>query len=144
MAFAHGKSTVLKLTDTGGVLRELTTYLKSVEGLPGEEADVADTSTMGTTYRTFVRGLITGSFQIAGSWDNTATSGPDAVLNGLLNDTAIARVFEYGPGGGATGNVKYTGSAWCTGYAITSEFDGIVAFTASFQITGSVTKTTFA
>lgn len=131
MAKHHGKDSTFTID---GV--ELTTYLDSIT-MP-ETVDVAETSTMGQDAKTYIEGMSGGTISISGRWDETATTGPDAVLSGLKG--AGESAFVYGPAGDATGAVTYTGNAILTGYSRTSPIGDVVAFTADFQITGAVTR----
>lgn len=119
---------------------DLSTYLTDIS--LDESTDTAEVSTMGDQAKEFVEGLTGGTISLSGAWDDTATTGPDAVLNGLKG--AGANAFVYGPAGDEAGMVRYTGQAILTSYARTTPIGGAVAFTAGFQITGAVTRDTFA
>lgn len=131
----HGKTGFFSID---GV--ELSPFLTDVS--LDEGTDTAETSTMGDQAKTFVEGLTGGTINLSGIWDDTAVTGPDVVLNGLKG--AGANAFVLGPAGDATGKVRYTGDAILTAYARTVPIGGAVAFTASFQVTGAVTRDTFA
>jgi hypothetical protein len=107
-----------------------------------ESTDTAEVSTMGDQSKEYVEGLTGGTISLSGVWDDTATTGPDAVLDGLKG--AGANAFIYGPSGNDAGMVRYGGSAILTSYARTTPIGGAVAFTAGFQITGAVTRDVFA
>jgi hypothetical protein len=66
----------------------------------------------------------------------------DALVGTILGQVT-ALEFEYGPGGSASGDIKYTGSAFCTNYSVSNPVDGIVSFTADFQVSGAVTRGTY-
>lgn len=131
MAKHHGKDSTFEIDAV-----ELTTYLDSIS-MP-ESVDVAETSTLGQDAKTYIEGMSSGTISISGRWDETATTGPDAVLSGLKGGGAVT--FVYGPAGDATGAVTYTGEAILTGYSRTSPIGDVVAFTADFQITGPVAR----
>lgn len=134
MAFVHGKNTNFQINS-----KDLSAYLDNVDmPLTG---DTAETSTFGSSAKTYVAGLTDSTFSIGGKWDPTATTGPDAVLQPLVG--AAATTFIYGPAGSTAGFVKYTGSAICTSYKVTGPIGGVVSFTADFQNSGAVTRTTF-
>lgn len=135
MAKHHGKNGYFMID---GV--DLTTFLTDIS--LEESTDTAETSTMGDEAKEYVEGLSGGSISLSGMWDDTATTGPDAVLAGLKG--AGANPFIYGPAGGASGQVKYSGDAILTAYSRTTPIGGAVAFTASFQATGAVVRGTFA
>ena len=141
MAFVHGKDAVFKLDDSGGTLRTLTSYVDNVSGLPGGR-DLAEVTAFGDGGTKSIPGLQDVSFTIKGHFDSTASTGPNAVLNGLRTATATA-TFEYGPEGGTTGKVKFSGECWLTEYEVEAEVDDKVSFTAEFQVDGTVTSGTF-
>jgi hypothetical protein len=142
MAFVDSKNSVFKLDDSGGVLRTLTAYVDNVDGLPGGRT-MDDVTALGDTGHKFIPGIANQTFSISGHWDSTATTGPNAVLAGLAVSATATATFEHGPEGSSTGNIKYTGECWCTEYKVTSAAGSKVSFTASFQVDGVVTLTTY-
>lgn len=134
MAFQHGKNTNFQINS-----KDISQYCDNVD-FP-EVADTAETSTFGASAKTYIPGLTDSTLAIQGKFDPTVTTGPDAVLQPLVG--AAATTFIYGPYGNTSGFVKYTGSAICTNYKITSPIGGVVTFTADFQCTGAITRTTF-
>ena len=116
MAFVHGKNSVFKLDNSGGSLTDISTYVNNVD-FP-ETADVAETSTLGSSNKSFVVGLKDATIGLAGLWDATA----DAIFGAVVGQTATLS-FEYSPEGTASGKVKYTGEAILTKYAISSRTD---------------------
>jgi hypothetical protein len=90
-----------------------------------------------------VSGQSDTTLSISGKYDSTAATGPDVVLQGLIG-LETTSTFEYGPEGGATGKVRYTGECFLTGYSVSSPVGDVVSFTADFQISGAVTRGTFA
>jgi hypothetical protein len=142
MAQSHGKDSYFSVEDAAGTtLRVLTTYLTDVEETLTQ--DVAETTTKGQTAKTYVQGHTDATITISGRWDNTATTGPDVVLRGLVGDTGTSG-FEFGPEGGTVGDIKYSGECILTDYTISSPLADVVGFSASFQVTGAVTVATFA
>lgn len=135
MAFVHGKDSYLKLATV-----DLTTFL--TDAALNQGTDVAETSTMGSEAKSYISGLTDSTMSISGRYDSTATTGPDAVLSGLLGLEA-ATAFEFGPEGGTTGKVKYSGNCFMTAYNVSAPVGDIVAFSAEFQVSGVVTKGTF-
>jgi len=138
--FRHGKSTVLKITDSGGTLRDVSNVLRDVN-FP-READTAETSAFGTTDKTYVVGLVGSSLTCSGMFDATV----DGYLNGIRGldiGGSYTGAFEYGPEGSISTRIKYTGFALCINYSITNGIGDMVGITANFQITGAVTRTTW-
>lgn len=139
MAFKHGRQATFSVDDSGGTLRDLSSYVNNVD-FP-QAVDIPDTTTFGATARArTVVGLKDNNFSISGFWDPTATTGPDVVLSGLVGN-ANTSTFEFQPGGAGAGNVKYSGEARCTQYQTSAAVDGVVPFSASFVVDGNVTRT---
>lgn len=142
MAVIHGKDSYFSVEDSAGTtLRVLTTYL--TDASMSWEQDVAQTTTKGQTAETYLQGHTRATIALTGRYDSTVTSGPDVVINSLVGDTGTCS-FEFGPEGGTTGKVKYSGECILTGYNVDSPLGDIVGFTASLQVTGAVTRGTFA
>ena len=131
MAFTHGKAAVFKITDSTAVLRDISAYLNNA-GLT-RNADLAETSTLGSVYKSFVGGLIDGKIPISGLFDQTV----DGYLTGILQ---LSKAFEYYPAGTTT-NVKEAGNAILTSYEITTGLDGAATFSGEFQVDGAILRT---
>jgi len=141
MAFTHGRLAVFSLDDSGGTLRALTSYTDNVSGLPGGRG-LSEVTSFGDSGVRNIPSLVNVTFTASGSWDSTATTGPNAVLNSLRTATATA-TFEYGPEGSTTGKVKYTGECWLTEYVADSSVANKVTWSATFQVDGVVTSTVY-
>lgn len=140
MAFVHGKGAVFKIDNSGGTLQTLTAYIDGAD--ISNKVEMAETTTMGSEVKTYVSGQSDGTLSISGKYDSTASTGPDAILDGLVG-SEVTSTFEYGPEGSATGKVKYTGECFLTGYNISAPVGDVVKFTADFQISGAITKTVY-
>lgn len=141
MAFTHGRLAVFSLDDSGGTLRTLTSYTDNVSGLPGGRG-LSETTAFGDSGVRNIPGLVNVTFSASGSFDSTATTGPNAVINSLRSATATA-TFEYGPEGSTTGKVKYTGECWLTDYTAAATVGDKVSWSATFQVDGIVTATVY-
>jgi hypothetical protein len=135
MAVAAGKDAVFEVVSDGGT-QTLSSYATSVSG-PAVDAQIAETSTLGDTFKSYIRtqndpGAITveGIFQ--------------TIVGTILADlgTATAKAFAYYPQGTAAGNAKYSGSCLLTSYETTADRDDAGLFSASFQITSTLTAGT--
>lgn len=144
MAFVHGKGAAIRIKDSGGTVRDLSTYVDEVS-LPFR-VDTAETTTYGKNSKTYIVGLRDSTLSMRGKFDSTATSGPDVVLSGLLGNppSASGTQFQYGPEGSATGKVRYHGDCILTSYEVSAPVGDVVSFSAEFQITGDVTRDTSA
>lgn len=141
MAFVHGKGGVFKIDNAAGTLQTLTAYLESW-GID-QSVETAETTTMGAEAKTYLSGRSDGTVTVSGLYDSTASTGPDVTLAGLVG-LETTSTFELGPEGGTTGKIKYTGECFLTGYSITVDASDVSKFTADFQVTGAITKSTFA
>jgi len=141
MSKFNARVSVFKIDDTGGILRNLSTYLTEISGLPGERELLQQTG-IGATGRERDTGLENGRFRIAGFFDDTGPSGPDVVLGALRTHTSAVD-FEYGPKGSTSTYVKYYGTCWCRSYTLTSRVGTLVGFVAEFEVQGGITRGTF-
>jgi len=133
MAFVHGKSSVFKLDNASGSLTDISSFVNNVD-FP-ETADVAETSVLGASNKTYIVGLKDATISISGLFDATV----DAILGAVVGQTATLS-YEYSPEGTASGKVKYTGEAILTNYALSSPVGDVVAYSADLQCSGAVTR----
>ena len=135
----HGKSAGFSITDTGGTPRLLNCWLTSVS-FP-KTADTVEVSNFCSSAKEYVAGLRDATISIEGIWATT----PDKYLSGILGTSAA---FVYYPGttdATASGKyAKYTGVAFETSYEVPTAIDAAATFTAEFQVTGTVTRSTAA
>ena len=131
--FRHGKSTVFKVDNSGGTLTDISNTLTDVS-FP-QSVDTAETSTFGSSAKSYVVGLSDATFSISGNFDATV----DAHLAGILGQAASVS-FEYGPEGSTATYVKYTGECYLTSYEKSGAIGDVVTYSAEFQVTGAVTR----
>lgn len=137
----NSRVSVFLLDDTGGNQRDLSSYITEIVGLPGEREMLQQTA-IGASGRERDPGLENGLFQIAGFFDDTSTSGPDAVLRALRTHGSPVD-FEYGPKGSGGSSVKYSGTCWVRKYTLTTRVAEMVGFIVDFEVHGQVTTGTF-
>ena len=135
--FRHGKAAVFKIDDSGGTLRDISNTLNSVS-FP-REAETLETTSFGSSDRSYVVGFKNQTISIEGSFDATV----DGYLAGVLG-AADSLSFEYGPEGSTATYTKYTGECFLTSYETSAGVGDIVSFSAEFQITGAVTRGAYA
>jgi len=136
MAFVHGKSAAFKLDDSGGTLRDLSSYLMEVS-FP-ETIETADVTAFGGSSKAYIVGLKDATISLTGKWDSTF----DGYIAGVLGQTASLS-FEYGPAGTTGGLVKYSGECYVTSYNIGSPVGDAVSASVELQVTGAVTRGTW-
>ena len=78
-----------------------------------------------------------GTLELAGDYDPTATTGPQAVLFPLLGAAAFAVVVE--PGGNLTGQVRRSFNALLTSYKESDKVADKVTFSATLLVTDAIT-----
>ena len=141
MAFFDSKVSKFLLDDPGSTQRDLSAYITEVRGLPGPRS-LNEVTALGDTGAKFIPGLEDVTFTLVGIFDDTATSGPDAVIGSLRTHTSAIN-FEYGPEGSGSGDVKYSGTCWVAAYDLRSRVGSKVEWSAALQVEGSVSRGTF-
>lgn len=119
-----------KVDNAGGTLINLTAYVDTISGL-GKEFQQLDVTTFVDTAERIIAGIEAGQeFTISGPFDDTATTGPDAVLSGRPGTLGS---WEWHPAGTATGSRKFSGEALCLRYTVKGEVKGRVDYEAVFK-----------
>lgn len=132
MAFIHGKTTVIKVAT-----KDISAYCKT--STLEVDADVHDVTGYGATAHAKQGGLLDGSFTVSGTYDNTAVTGPRAVLLPLLGAAAAAIIRQ--PEGTGTGKAQDSFSAVLKKYTETNPADDMVTWSADFEVSGPITTT---
>ena len=138
MAFFDSKASKFLVYHTWTTQRDLSAYITEVRGLPGPRR-LNEVTALGDSGVKFVPGLEDVEIGVRGIFDNTATSGPDAVLGPLRTHTSAVD-FEYGPEGSTSGDVKYSGTCWVLSYTLRSRVGNRVEWEAALQVEGAVTR----
>lgn len=136
MAFVHGKNAVFKLDDSGGTLRDLSAYLDEVS-MP-RSIETAETTTFGSSAKTYITGLSDATISLSGKFDSTA----DGYLAGVVGQAALLD-WEYGPEGSTGGQVKYSGTAIMTSYDVGATVGDAVTASVELQVSGAITRGTW-
>lgn len=140
MAFIDGRGSRFRISDTGGVVRDLSAYITEVRGLPGGRA-LTEVTALGDSGGRFKPGTETVRFALSGMFDDTADIGADAVLGALRYHDAPT-TFEYAPAGFSTGSVRYTGECWVKSYELLSRAGEPVSWKAALQVEGAANRMT--
>jgi hypothetical protein len=135
--FRHGKSTVFKVDNSGGTLTDISNTLTDVS-FP-QTIETAETTSFGSSAKTYIVGLTDGTLSISGNFDKTV----DIHLNAIVGKTDSVS-FEYGPEGSTATYAKYTGECFLTSYEKSGGVGDVVKFSAEFQVTGAITLGTYA
>ncbi len=138
---AHGEEVEFKCDDEGDTLRDTSPYVRDVSfAIDGQVVDVTGFKAA-SDWRTFLAGLKGATITISGVLDDTADVGSSVVLLGAEGDT---RGIQYGPLGITSGEPKFTAETLVTNVTATVGVEAESTFSASFQVTGAVSITTYA
>lgn len=121
----------------GGSLTDITAYLTAIGDLEVSRETV-DATPFGATAKAYLTSILVDypSFTIEGFYDDTASTGPDAILDiGKVVHTAT-RSYKLTIGGTKT----VSGECWITNYKRTFEVGSHTKFTATLQPTGTPTE----
>lgn len=123
--------------DGGDVLVGANSVASITNFTLNQTGDTVDSTTMGTTGRTFKASKTSWDGTVDCYWDPDDATGQVALAIG----TEVA--LELQPeGDGTTGDVHYDGNAIITGIEISTPQDNMVTARFTFQGTGTLTRTT--
>ena len=129
----------VQVDNAGGTLVDISNYVDAVGGF-APAAETAESTGFGDAWREYVAHLKDGGeFTIEGNYDDTATTGPDAILNAI----GSTRTVQLGWGGTANGKPKTSVEAIITKYERRASVGSLTRFVASMKSTGAVTEGTF-
>ena len=95
--------------------------------------DAIDVSTIGNNFKAYLQGQSGVQLTVSGVWDNgTAVTNLDAVLFNNLNGGGT-KLWEYMPGGSASGVPLYKGNGIVTSYEISSPLGDKVGFSCTIM-----------
>jgi predicted TIM-barrel enzyme len=141
MAFQPGYKSAFYLANSAAALQNLSPYADSVS-VP-QSVQTLETSTFGTVSKSFVVGLSDGdAISVSGPYDVTVHTQLTALKAAQAAGSAAA-AYIWGPGGSVASQARSAGSAFVTSYNVSSGVGGRVEYTATLQVTGAVTNSTF-
>lgn len=133
MSFIHGKGVVHTIDG-----KSLTAYTNKITFK--RESDVHDVTTFGKNSKVYFAGLKDGSAKMEGIYDNTATTGPGAVLRPMIGGVAVDLVFR--PEGSAVGRPTSTVSVIVKSYEEDSSVKDMITFSADLQFSSDIVDST--
>lgn len=140
-AFTHSKLSKVKLDNAAGALTDISDSCDSID-FP-EELELVETTTFGSSSKTYLVGFADGKVSTGGSWNRTLHTMLAALKAAFRDGTITSASLEYGPEGTDSGDIKITCEVVMTSYKKTSAAKDQVKWEAEFQITGAVTETTY-
>jgi len=141
MAFRAGTTTFLLIDGANGAGTNVSAYADNTSWQ--QSVETLDVSAFGTAAKAFINGLTDG--------DTITISGPyDKAMYSLLVGVKAAQsagsatsTFMWGPGGSVSGEAKVSAETWVTSVGLSTSVGGRVDLSASLQVTGAVTATTW-
>lgn len=131
MAFVHGKSTVVTLDS-----QDLSAFTNTSEIT--READSHDVTAYGAEAHDFQGGLKNGTASMGGLYDNTATTGPRAVIEPLVGSKVV---FTRQPEGVGPGLPQDSATVLVLNYVETNPVADMVTWTCELQLSSVVDTT---
>ena len=136
MAFRAGTTSALYISTAAGSVSNVSPWADSVNAdLSAAQLDV---SAFGTAAQAYISGQRTGQLSIGGPLD----APMHTIISGLYSAGSAAS-WIYGPGGSVASEVRLAGSLNVASYAVNTSASGRVEYSATLQITGAVTTSTF-
>lgn len=129
MANVHGKNTEFVLD-----VDDISEYCNGCD--LERSADSHDVTTYGNNSHRKSGGLYDGKATVTGFYDNTAATGPRAVIEPLIG-TIVP--FEHRPEGTGVGRPERTGQCLVVRYAESAPVADMVTFTLDIEFDGDVT-----
>jgi hypothetical protein len=133
-------SSYIEVDDPGGTPRDLSPYVDEIGPL-GLETSFLDVTGLNDAAQRVIPGVQPAQeLVLRGAFDDTAGTGPDAVLASLVG---LAGTVSYGPAGNAPGQRRIYGQFLCLSYRVISKVGQQVRFEARLKQDGPVTEGTW-
>lgn len=140
MAFVHGKNSIIKVDNAAGTLTDISAVTNSVE-LP-RSLDTGETTTFGTSAKTYIAGLNDGTVSISGLYDPAIDATLSAAVDAVANGTLASASVEWSPAGLPVSATKPTFKLeviW-TSYSVSAGVGDVETFKLEGQRTGATTR----
>lgn len=137
MAFAHGKDSVLLITDAAATEQDISKYFDNIP--PAISRAMSEVSAFGDKGQRFIPGLQGASFDVEGHFDPAIHT----ILSGLFDKEDAPTQLVFGPAGSAVGMPKMSMDCWVSAYNVTAPVGEKVSISATIQMDGHVTWGTF-
>ena len=141
MAFKAGKDSFILLDAITGTPANISAYADSVS-FP-QMVETQEVSVFGTTAKAFIPGLVDGGeINLSGPAD-VALGTFVSALKAAQSAGSTTATFTWGPGGSVSGQIQQAAEVYVKSYNVSSGVGGRVEYSASLQITGAVTNSTW-
>lgn len=141
MAFIHGKSSKFSIDNAAGSLTDISAFCEEVS--LSRDIETAEVTAFGNSAKAYITGLSDATISLSGKFDGTASTGIDAILSGILGQSATV-TWEYQPNNASVGvnNPKFSGEGIVTSYEVSGSVGDAVTWSAEVQATGTITRAT--
>jgi hypothetical protein len=141
MAFQPGKGAFIMIDGIAGTLVNVSAYADNFS-FP-QPIDTHDVSVFGTNAKQFIPGLTDGGqISMSGPLDVALGTFVAALKAAQAAGSSTASVV-YGPGGSVAGQIRQNAEVYVSSYDVSTSVGGRVEYSASLQVTGTVTNTTW-
>ena len=141
MAFKAGKGSFILLDGVAGTGVNISAYADSFSF--DQPVDTHDVTVFGANAKSFIVGLTDGgAASLSGPLD-VALGTFIAGLKAAQAAGSASSTLVWGPGGSVAGQVQQSAEVFVSNYGVSSGVGGRVEYTASLQITGAVTNSTW-
>lgn len=131
MAFIHGRRS--RLLYNG---HDLSRFFR--EASSAQAVETAETSAFGTTAKTFIPGMESGTFSASGMFDG-ALDATDAVLSAVF-DTDAGNLMTLAPEGLSHGKPSYSAKIRNTSYEVSSPVTDVVGTSLEAEADGGIDR----
>jgi predicted secreted protein len=138
--FRHGKSARFELDSAAGSLVNISDVIEDI-GF-SQSLETAETTTMGSSAKTYITGLSDATISISGKFDSTVDAQINAIQAGLADGTITSSSWTYRANSGAIAstNPEYQGEALITSYEVSASVGDVVTFSLELQVTGAIAR----
>lgn len=142
MAYKAGTVAFLKIDNAAGALVDLSSYCDTQDFTTSRA--MLDVTSFGTSAETFISGIAQGQvFPISGAYDVTVFSHFGSLVSALDTGSLTSASILWGPGGSVSGQAKVSAESLVSDFKLSVGVKGRVEWSATLQITGAVTLSTF-
>lgn len=141
MAFRAGTTSFLMIDGVNGAGTNISPYADNTSWQ--QTIETLDVSAFGTAAKAFINGLTDGdTVTFSGPYDKAAWNILTALKAAQSAGSSTATLL-WGPGGSVSGEAKVQAETWVTQIGLSTSVGGRVDLSASLQVTGAVTASTF-
>lgn len=141
MAFKAGKDSFVLLDGVAGSPVDVSDYVDNFS-FP-QPIDTLEVSVFGTTAKQFIPGMTDGGVVSLSGPADVAMGTFIATLKAAQAAGSTSSTLTWGPGGSVASQIKQSAEVYVSAYDVSSSVGGRVEYSASLQVTGTVTNGTW-